>query len=1116
MSFTIANFTILYKRRKLEILLSLCLCPITIERNKEKCYTFKIFSFKITDHYQHSMTKQAFLRNATVTIIGVLLGASVAFGATYQPDSVFISPEKEAPMPFTGLAVTWEEEEPAGTSAELLVRFYSDNEWSDWNELEHDIDGSPDQHNPEAFISTNLATKYQYKVILESQDPEVTPAIRNPEFTYIKAHEDTLEASIMPVESSFLASTSTKPALRVISRSEWGADEGLRVYTGDRPEPELVKLDDDFYEKYADELRLSSTVATNSDGQKLTWPLQYPEKVSKIIIHHTATSNNLDNPRQALRDIYYWHTISRGWGDIGYNYIIDQQGNIYEGRYGGDGVVGAHAGPANVGSIGIAVLGNYEENEVPEPVISSLTALIKAKATKYGIDTMGTSMFRGENSPNVMGHRDVMSTSCPGGNLYDLLPTIKALSKGAFTATMIDQRRGDKTLYNYDMAEDVGVFEMNGGEKTTLSLKVKNTGTQAWGADTYFMLSNTKSTQKYLSAARTTWKSAIAGDSVQPGETVTFQIPLTPAYFGGFTTFEAFPMIDGTTKLEKYISVPVQIQGAYYDYGAVNIDVPKKILKSGEKMEVTISMENTGDTPWQRSGENKVTLGTENPRDHISRVLEEPGARLADLNERSVEPGETGTFTVNIVGPDRGGYYREYFAPVIEGTTWLPHRDNYIDFYVADSSYGAKYRGTFFNQAFKPGEKKTVTLEFENTGASTLEKDGVSAFRLVLAKNSSLSVTGVELQEEEVATGETAHVDMTIEAPNEIGVYRVVATPKAGAETLTLRPVPMYIRVTRQPIQESTQVSNDVTDGFSGEATTTIDHEQVSTTTPITSTDSIRIGIGFEGNPVISANGPFYVMDAGLSLGTYQANDKLAVTYESGKYKVAGPGSSFELNNPPRFQSSGGSIMRIDNYENRPAWNDSYNDNLYRGALEVHWYDGKLVVVNELPLEDYLKGLAEIDAKQHFEKIKSIIVLARSYAKYYMTQAEKFPGAPFNLTDDPQRSQFYLGYGFEARNPTGVKAVEATSGIVVTYNGKVIKTPYFSSSDGRTRSAEEVWGWTDTPYLQSVDDPGCEGQELRGHGVGLSGCGALYWAEQGWPYDKIIKYYFQGVEVEKR
>ena len=158
------------------------------------------------------------------------------------------------------------------------------------------------------------------------------------------------------------------------------------------------------------------------------------------------------------------------------------------------------------------------------------------------------------------------------------------------------------------------------------------------------------------------------------------------------------------------------------------------------------------------------------PRDHIARILEKPASRLANLNEATVEPGKVGTFTVEIIAPAGEGYYREYFAPVIEGITWMPHRDNYLDFYVADSSYGAKYRGTFFNQVFAPLEKKKITLEFENTGASTWEKSGSSSFGLILAKNASIKVTGVELQQDEVAPRETAFVDMTIEAPRKEGV----------------------------------------------------------------------------------------------------------------------------------------------------------------------------------------------------------------------------------------------------------------------------------------------------------------------------------------------------------
>ena len=77
------------------------------------------------------------------------------------------------------------------------------------------------------------------------------------------------------------------------------------------------------------------------------------------------------------------------------------------------------------------------------------------------------------------------------------------------------------------------------------------------------------------------------------------------------------------------------------------------------------------------------------------------------------------------------------------------------------------------------------------------------------------------------------------------------------------------------------------------------------------------------------------------------------------------------------------------------------------------------------------------------------------------------------------------------------------------------KTPYFNSSDGRTRSAEEVWDWKDTPYLKSVSDPFCKSDVLKGHGVGLSGCGAEGMAQMDWNYKKILKHFYRGVEIKK-
>ncbi|MBC7498551.1 N-acetylmuramoyl-L-alanine amidase [Candidatus Gracilibacteria bacterium] len=219
------------------------------------------------------------------------------------------------------------------------------------------------------------------------------------------------------------------------------------------------------------------------------------------------------------------------------------------------------------------------------------------------------------------------------------------------------------------------------------------------------------------------------------------------------------------------------------------------------------------------------------------------------------------------------------------------------------------------------------------------------------------------------------------------------------------------------------------------------------------------------------------------------------------------------------------SVVRIDSWDRVPDWDKSgkYNDNLFRDTIRVMGKNGKLVITNDLPLEWYLKGMGEVSNSDLTEKIKTIVVSARSYAKWYMSpQNRKFSGESYDGSDDPDVFQKYLGYSYELRSPSVARVVDMTRGQVITYSGQLIKPWYHSSSDGRTLSALEYCqkngslNCVDTPYLQSVVDPGSIGRVRSGHGVGISGVGATYWASSGWDYKKIIQYYLQGVEIQKK
>jgi uncharacterized protein YqiB (DUF1249 family) len=191
----------------------------------------------------------------------------------------------------------------------------------------------------------------------------------------------------------------------------------------------------------------------------------------------------------------------------------------------------------------------------------------------------------------------------------------------------------------------------------------------------------------------------------------------------------------------------------------------------------------------------------------------------------------------------------------------------------------------------------------------------------------------------------------------------------------------------------------------------------------------------------------------------------------------------------------------------------------YRGALECTLVEGRPAIINTVALEDYLRGLAEEPDTEPYEKQRAFAIAARSYALYYTDPSNrKFPGMPYDGDDSPARFQSYVGIAFELRNPRWILAATSTAGQVLTVNGAVIKVPYFTADDGRTRSPEEA-GWKNFPHSEifgSKPDPWCAGMSTAGHGVGMSGCGAKGQANEGRTAEEILAYYYPGAQINLR
>jgi hypothetical protein len=169
----------------------------------------------------------------------------------------------------------------------------------------------------------------------------------------------------------------------------------------------------------------------------------YTDTVKMTFVHHTATTNSY-SCKQApsiIRGIYRYHVVSLGWRDIGYNFLIDKCGTIYEGRAGGvkEPVQGAHTLGFNQDSMGVAVIGSFEKKAPPK---AATDAIAKITAWKLGLFdrnpkgkvtmTSGGSGKYGKGQRvrmNVIsGHRDGYATECPGEKLYDELGSIRALA----------------------------------------------------------------------------------------------------------------------------------------------------------------------------------------------------------------------------------------------------------------------------------------------------------------------------------------------------------------------------------------------------------------------------------------------------------------------------------------------------------------------------------------------------------------------------------------------------------------------------------------------------------------------------------------------------------------
>ena len=345
---------------------------------------------------------------------------------------------------FFSVGVTWSQEGVTDVQVQLRIKNRA-GDWGEWTTLAgDDIEQTAAPETPTDSPRGGTAPYWTgeghgVEVIVQGAGA-VTPA--DVKLTLIDpgtSPADKLTAK--PAATGEAHAADGMPA--VYSRAQWGADEKLR-----------------------------------------TWDPQYAPTLKAATLHHTADGNNYtaDQVAAIMRATYYYHAVDRGWGDIGYNVIVDRFGRIFEGRYGGlsSTVIGAHAGGFNKGTFGVSMLGNYDEVPVPQATVNAVADIIAWKLSLYRINPRGTttlvaaagagttSKFADGTSvtlPTIFGHRDVGTTACPGKYGYARLPEIR--DRVAARSPFYESLRLDKT--NADTGWITDVSPMSVASVTTPS-----------------------------------------------------------------------------------------------------------------------------------------------------------------------------------------------------------------------------------------------------------------------------------------------------------------------------------------------------------------------------------------------------------------------------------------------------------------------------------------------------------------------------------------------------------------------------------------------------------------------------------------------------------------------
>ncbi len=590
-------------------------------------------------------------------------------------------------------------------------------------------------------------------------------------------------------------------------------------------------------------------------------------------------------------------------------------------------------------------------------------------------------------------------------------------------------------------------------------------------------------------------------------------------------------------------------------------------LKPGEKSEIVVKLENTGSLRWRTpaTGSRYASLYTYAPKYHLSRLEDKRWHRRDQpgVLQAQTEVGETGIIKIPITAPLEPGVYKDTFQMAIEDTAWVSgggvkvvvnvedvpvdivvpkvvslrspqsekqsrHKEDQLqsdeiatplsevrdDEAIDDVVHKALLLVRSHKRIRKPGGTDVLMrFGFKNTGESSWferglktgqvaiaaqKKDGSFAHQSWLSKNDV-----VKLAAGTVAPGDTEFFTFSVKTPATKGEYDMNLHLVVDGRPVEGGIISLPVFVTSNAKSSSQPVS------FEGEV-------------ELLDEPIIRVGLFKTEEPVEFVSSYEYVVKDvnGKALHIIPKNTQSVIHYKNGSYIFYSKGKTLKGSHHYRLEPKNAGVdpyFTISNHEERPKWNPGLNYNIFRGTFELRYSEKneKVWVINELSMEPYLWGLAEVSNNTPEEFQKAMAVAERTYAYVQLRAGTKHADRNFHVSAS-QGDQVYRGKNREPSFPNVVDAVKETLGQMVTYNNDAVVTPYFARSNGKTKSYKSVWGGAEKPWLVPVKTGYDSGKSKWGHGVGMSQRDATHRADkEDIEYKELLAYYYTDTKVRK-